>query len=227
MTISVVIPVYNCEQYIGGALESVLGQVAGFEFEVIVVDDGSTDASAQIAKSFGGEVKYHFQQNAGLGSARNTGISLSRGNFLAFLDADDLWEPTKTQMQVQLLQDQPDVEAVFGLGVQFLSPELDPVYASQLRVIDEATPTELCGTMLIRRKSFDRIGLFSTTHFGTDIEWQVRARDYRLKSAMVESVVFRRRIHPKSLTATKAACDSSYTRILKQSLDRRRRTTSR
>src|ERR1700758_706720 len=96
--ISVIIPVYNAEKYLAEAIESVLAQTYR-PIEVIVVDDGSTDSSADIAKRFA-SVRYCFQSHSGLGATRNRGIDLSQGKFLAFLDADDLWVEDKLTHQM-------------------------------------------------------------------------------------------------------------------------------
>src|SRR5436853_749734 len=96
--VSVIIPVYNCEQYLAEAIQSVLAQTHP-TIELIVVDDGSTDNSAAVAKSFA-VVRYVFQRQGGPGAARNRGISLARGSFLAFLDADDVWVAGKLTRQL-------------------------------------------------------------------------------------------------------------------------------
>src|SRR5436305_1029668 len=88
--ISVIIPVYNGERYLGEAIESVLAQSYHW-LEIILVDDGSTDGSATVAKQFSPAVQVVRQPNLGAGAARNRGIALAQGEFLAFLDADDLW----------------------------------------------------------------------------------------------------------------------------------------
>ena len=88
--VSVIIPVYNGERYLAEALDSVLRQSHPAD-EIIVIDDGSTDGSAKIIESFRASVEYHWQPNGGPGAARNLGVTLAHGAFLAFLDADDLW----------------------------------------------------------------------------------------------------------------------------------------
>jgi hypothetical protein len=100
--VSVVIPAYNAAAWIGEALQSVLMQ-QGAELEVIVVDDGSADETATIAASYPG-VRCIRQQNAGQAAARNAGIRAARGEFIAFLDADDVWLPGKVQAQLDVLQ---------------------------------------------------------------------------------------------------------------------------
>jgi glycosyltransferase involved in cell wall biosynthesis len=100
--VSVVIPAYNAERFIEQTINSVLEQTFQ-DFEIIVVDDGSTDKTAQIAKSYGSPIRCIQQVNSGVSQARNVGIENSIGEYVAFLDADDLWESAKLEKQVALL----------------------------------------------------------------------------------------------------------------------------
>src|SRR2546422_3447261 len=111
-SVSVVIPVYNGERYLADAIQSVLDQTYQ-NFEVIVVDDGSTDGSAEVAQRFGEAIRYVHQANGGACKARNTGIAVARGVYLAFLDHDDLWLPDKLAAQVAYLDSHPEVGAVY------------------------------------------------------------------------------------------------------------------
>jgi glycosyltransferase involved in cell wall biosynthesis len=96
LDVSVVIPCFNAGSYLAETLRSVLGQTF-MPREILVVDDGSTDDSAQIASSFGGPVRVLQQKNQGESVARNVGIDAASGKWVAFLDADDIWEPTKLE----------------------------------------------------------------------------------------------------------------------------------
>ena len=107
-SVSVVIPAYNVAKYIGRAIESVLSQTLPVD-EVIVVDDGSTDSTVEIASDFGDKITLIQQSNAGVSSARNAGIKASRSKWVAFLDADDYWLPEKNQKQVENLKLHPDL----------------------------------------------------------------------------------------------------------------------
>ena len=100
--VSVVIPAYNAEAYIGRALRSVLGQRRGAD-EVIVVDDGSTDGTAAAVGAFGESVRYIRQEKSGASAARNAGIAAASGEWIAFLDADDEWLPGRLERQLALL----------------------------------------------------------------------------------------------------------------------------
>ncbi|MDP1902576.1 MAG: glycosyltransferase [Rubrivivax sp.] len=116
--VSVIIPAYNAQAHLAECLASVSGQVHPFDLEIIVVDDGSADATAEIARRTAG-VQCITQPNRGPSAARNVGIGAARGEFIAFLDADDLWPPDKLQAQVRLLQQHPELALAFGDCRQF------------------------------------------------------------------------------------------------------------
>ena len=105
--ISVIIPTYNGEQYIKRAIESVIDQ-SYKNTEILVIDDGSTDKTADLVKSYGDLVNYFYKDNGGVSSARNLGLKNAKGDYIAFLDTDDFWHKDKLQLQFQCLQTYPD-----------------------------------------------------------------------------------------------------------------------
>ncbi len=107
-TVSVVIPAYNVEKYIGRAIDSVLAQTRRPD-EIIVVDDGSTDNTAEVIRSYGSKVCFIRQENAGASVARNTGVQAATSEWIAFLDADDEWLPEKLQLQIEHLKRNPEL----------------------------------------------------------------------------------------------------------------------
>ncbi|SPP99511.1 putative Glycosyl transferase, family 2 [Candidatus Sulfobium mesophilum] len=111
MLVSVVIPAYNSEAFLEKTLQSVFSQTFR-DFEVICIDDGSTDSTPQVIRKHGQSVRYVYQTNRGAAVARNRGIGMARGEFLAFLDADDRWLPDKLARQVRYLQENRDVAMV-------------------------------------------------------------------------------------------------------------------
>src|SRR3954463_8415699 len=98
--VSIIIPCFNAERYVGDAIRSALAQTYD-SIEVIVIDDGSTDGSLKVIKSFGDAVRIESQPNAGACAARNHGIDLARGEYVQFLDADDLLHPEKIARQME------------------------------------------------------------------------------------------------------------------------------
>jgi len=106
--ISAIIPSYNAAPVICRAIDSVFAQTYS-DYEIIVVDDGSTDNTAEVIKKYGGKVRYIYQNNAGASVARNTGIEAATGDWIAFLDADDEWLPDKLKLQTELLARNPEL----------------------------------------------------------------------------------------------------------------------
>src|SRR5687768_9931393 len=116
--VSVVIPVYNRAKYVGETIESVLSQTYQ-DFELIVVDDGSTDGSRKVLESFGNRVtvlEHPNRENRGQSAAINRGLAAARGEFVGMLDSDDLWLPRKLELQVGFLDKHPEIGLVYGNG---------------------------------------------------------------------------------------------------------------
>lgn len=111
--VSVVIATHNQSRYLGYTIESVLGQTYR-TIEVIVVDDGSTDATPEIAARFGERIRYVRQANTERGAARNHGLKLASGEYIAFLDSDDIWLPSKLEKEVRFLERHPEVGLVYS-----------------------------------------------------------------------------------------------------------------
>lgn len=219
---SVIMPVFNGEKYLGDAIESVLSQ-GDYPLEVLVVDDGSTDGTAKIAESFGSSIRYHYQMNGGVGAARNQGVAMARGCFFAFLDADDLWTDGKLARQWVAFETDPDLDMAFGYIQQFYSPELTQEERSKIDIPVETIPGNHAGTMLIRKESFLRVGLFKPNlRIGEFIDWYARAEELRLKKVMLPDVLMKRRIHESNLGRSQREQRSGYVHALKAALDRRR-----
>jgi glycosyltransferase involved in cell wall biosynthesis len=220
--VSVVMPVYNGERYLVEAVESVLAQ-SYRPLELILVDDGSTDGSADLARRFGTALRYQCQANAGQSAARNLGIQLARGPLLAFLDDDDYWSTDKLALQVAALASDPSLEAVFGHVRQFVSPDLDPEAAGRVRYHAEVMPGQVPGTMLIRREAFDRVGPFDPQwRVGEFVHWYARATEAGLRTVLLPDIVLHRRLHDDNAGIQNRAQSVQYVRILKAALDRRR-----
>ncbi len=217
LAVGVVIPVRDSERWLGEAIASVLGQTRP-PADVVVVDDGSEDASARIAEGFGEPVRILGQSPAGIGAARNRGIDEVRGDLLAFLDADDLWIQTKLQSQSEAMRARPDLDLVFGQARQF--SRLD---AGRPVPIDDLQPCHLCQAMLIRRSAFERVGSFDvSTKVSEMLDWLLRARELGLTEETLAEQVLWRRVHDRNHSWRHRGSRGEFARTLKASLDRRR-----
>jgi len=219
--VSVVIPVYNHGRYLGEAIESVLAQ-SYCPSEIIVVDDGSADDTAAVARRFEPHARYVCQQHSGAAAARNHGVELARGEHLSFLDADDLWVADKLARQMAAFAHTPGLDTVSGHIRHFYSPELDEAARRQLHVAAEVMPGPGPNTMLITKEAFERVGPFATTwQVAESIDWLNRAVEKGLAQEMLTEVVVMRRIHAGHLSARRRS-QVDYARVLKAALDRRR-----
>ncbi len=221
--ITVIIPVFNTEKYLAEAIASVLSQTvkpAG----IIVIEDGSTDKSAEVARQFEPFVRIISQENKGAGAARNTGIINASGEYLAFLDADDLWAENKVEIQLSYLQNYPGTDMVFGYVEQFISPELTDEHKSNLIPELEKMQGFLAGAMLIKKTTFLKVGFFNEKlELGEFIDWFSRAKDLGLTNEVLPEILLRRRIHDANMGIYKKHFKKDYTSILREAIARKRK----
>ena len=218
--ISLVIPAWNAARTLAETLASATAQSLPPD-EIIVVDDGSTDETVAIAKAGGARII--SQPRQGPAVALNTGIAASRGDLLAFLDADDLWVPEKQAQQSARLAAEPERDGVFGQVANFLCPSVPPEQAGRYRIVTEPTPGWLLGALMIRRARFEAVGGFTPVMTGgAFIDWYDRARQAGLRFAMTEDLALRRRIHPGSWSHRSPARDASYLQMARAAIARRR-----
>jgi glycosyltransferase involved in cell wall biosynthesis len=216
--ISVIIPVYNAAPYIAEGIESVLSQSL-LPDEVIVVDDGSTDDSAEVAKRF--PVTLLQQENRGVSDARNLGVQHATGDYLAFLDADDIWLPTKLEDQLQALNEHPEAGFALGYMRHFFEGNGPAEWFKRTKELKEE-PGFGPSVWFIPRPVWDRVGpLEAGTRGGEDIDWLTRASDLGIKYHMVEKVLLLRRVHEDNLTG-KPELIQDWLRVLRASAERKR-----
>ena len=220
--ISVIIPVQNCERYLAEAIDSILAQ-AYRPLEVIVIDDGSTDGTAQVVLRLGPPVKLMQQAHQGAAAARNHGVAAAHGDLLAFLDADDVWTANKLALQMAALEAHPELDAVFGLVENFISPELDEATRAGLRCPPGRMGGLIAGAMLIRRGAFERVGLFDTQRkLAEFIDWWARAMENGMRYEVLPELVMRRRLHANNKTTRQRSEQIEYVRMARAALVRRR-----
>lgn len=218
--ISVVIPAYNAALFLREAIQSVLTQTLP-PTEVLVVNDGSTDTTAEIAESFGGPVRCLAQSNQGLSAARNRGISEARGEFIALLDADDYWLPGKLASQVELLRKHPAAVACFtrteyvDRSGQVVRTSVAPRYTDLV----EALLLFSCvvgppSAGVIRRAAFDRVGLFDP-RFSQCADWDMWLRLAEAGAvAYVDEPLTRYRLHDSNMSKDTSLLERDTFRVL-------------
>lgn len=205
-TVSCIIAVYNGRQYLAEAIESLRAQSRPVD-EIIVVDDGSTDDSAEIAAGFGPPVRCLRQENAGQSAARNHGVRVSRGELLSFLDADDLIHPNKIERQLQCFAEAPELMLMNAYARNFWSPEV-PEDQRRLTGWQAVTHSSqpfpaFIATWLFRRDAWQRVGGFDENRrFGEDSDWLDRVRFSGMPIETIPAVLARRRLHQTNLTRT-------------------------
>jgi glycosyltransferase involved in cell wall biosynthesis len=220
--VSVVIPAHNSIPYIVETLDSVFAQQHR-PLEVLVVDDGSTDSTANVIRESYPEVRLIQQQQRGHAAARNAGILAARGAFLSFLDHDDLWSADKLDLQLVCFARDPELDLVFGHMQNFFTPEMPAVERERIAVPLHPIPGQLQGSMLARRKSFDRVGFFDEARgMGDFLDWYGRATLAGLRMLMLEETVVHRRIHANNYQRTHKHERGQILRAVKDLLDRRR-----
>lgn len=165
--VSAIIPAYNAEAFIREAVDSALGQTHA-DLEVIVVDDSSTDDTADVLRSYGDRIIVHRQPNAGVAAARNAGAQLASGAWVAFLDADDVWRPTKIAQQLALGGSPLSYTDRFNFGARGDLPEIQSDVTPLLEG-DLFVPLLLHGnfittsSVMIKRDLFLELGGFPRT----------------------------------------------------------------
>jgi glycosyltransferase involved in cell wall biosynthesis len=222
--VSVVIPVFNGERFLREAVQSVLAQKFS-PIEIIIVDDGSTDGTAAVARSFPETVRYLHQTNQGPAAARNRGIEHAQGSLIAFADADDLWPVDKLELQVPYLIRDRTIEIVMGRVQQVLL--LGTVDGqTQAEEFGEAAFSVNLGSAIIRKSVFERVGLFDETmRYSEDVDWFMRAREGSAAIMTIDAVTLFYRQHEENMTRGKSTAELNILKTLKRSLDRRRERT--
>lgn len=220
--LSVIVPVFNGERFLGQALESILRQQPR-DAEIIVMDDGSTDGTAKIARAHEDRIRYGYQENMGPSAARNAGLALARGEFIGFLDADDIWPPGSLTCLLEILHEEPAVDVVIGKS-QFLKVRTGDKQPDECdEVLKPRTYLQL-GSGLFRRTAFEKVGLFNTDlRFSEDLDWFLRAGEQGIFIKAIETITLLHRLHENNMTRGTSRNELQIVSVLKRSLDRRRR----
>ncbi len=224
--ISCNVPVYNGERYLKEALDSILVQTYR-PLEIIVVDDGSTDGTAEVVGSYGDQVRYLRQPSTGPPATRNFGLSAAQGKFVAFLDQDDVWRSEKLAYQMARFHTRPELDLCVTHVCNFWVPELRKEEARfRNHRISRPMPGYYTSTLLARRALFERVGQFNVALWHEDAkDWFLRAAEQGAVMELLSDVLVYHRMHWTNLSRRRASAGrDECLQLLKVSLDRRRRS---
>lgn len=234
--VSVIMPAYNAAPYIRDSVATVLGQDHR-HLELIIVDDGSSDGTPELVEGLDPRITVLRQKNAGPAAARNLGLQTAKGDFIAFLDADDLWTPRKLSLQLQYLQQHPDVGLVYGGFIRWHARadggfDAPPLALGQTAP-DDAIEAQESGwiyvpllfggivhiiTAMIRREVIEQVGVFNAQlPTGEDYDFWLRV-SRQFKAAKLARTLALYRIHRAGIT-NKPQPESNEYRVLRSALE--------
>lgn len=221
-TISVVMPIYNAQQDLRQAIESILSQ-SFTDFELLIIDDGSTDQSVQIIHSFSDSRIRLISQphNLGLVAALNKGLAEARGQFIARMDGDDICLPERLTLQLAAMQDQQldicgshwaQIDTNGNLFATLYAPKLmDEVIATLATTVPYAH-----GSVMLRKHFLDQHALQYKPQYSEDYELWIRCFELGATFGLVDAVLYLHRTHPQSITSTKSAEQASSAKLLRR-----------
>jgi glycosyltransferase involved in cell wall biosynthesis len=219
--VSVIVPVHDGAPFLSAAIDSALAQDYR-PIELIVVDDGSADDSASIARRYP-DVRVSRQDHRGVSAARNAGVALATGSLIAFLDADDTWLPGKLARQVELMNQRPDVGWCVTLHRCVLEAGASPPAWLRPDLLERDHVAYLPSAVVVRARVMAEVGPFDPSRrVGEDSDWFFRARDLGIEMAVVGECLLLKRVHAGNLTRHVALSKRELLDVVHRSLQRRR-----
>jgi len=223
--VTCIIPVYNGEKYVAESIDSVLNQTQSMS-KILVVNDGSTDGTLNVLDQYDGRIEVINKQHSGLSDTLNAGIMSSDTEYIAFLDADDIWDPSKTETQLRAINEN-DVDMCFCYMEQFISPDMTE---DQRRMV-KLDQTKIKGyskvAMIVRRDVFSKVGMFDINfNTGDFIDWYSRAMAQKITHCIVDEVLCRRRIHLSNFMRSEKSDVGDFAAIMRKHLLRMRKKQS-
>lgn len=227
--VSVIIPTYNAGRFVGQAVQSVLEQTYR-PYEIIVVDDGSTDGTKDVLQQFNNCIKYLYQENRGPSAARNEGIKIAAGEYICFLDADDLWTPNKLEAQIALMERSRHIGLVFSDHEQFDGDRVvsrsflaEKAFCSELirhtpiqRAFEKLVVENFISTptVMIRKECLDKVGLFDESVKSIeDLDMWLRISAH-FEIACLPLILCKRRIHNSNISRVPELSDPAHVMVL-------------
>ena len=221
MRISVLVAVWNNARYFRQALESALAQTRPAH-EIIVVDDGSTDESAAIAESMSG-VRVIRETHRGVAATRNTAMPLATGDYVAWLDSDDLWTPDKLAVQAGFMDANPEVGMTFTHQRLIFEEGVERPYWVTDAMLGGASPIVGTCSMMVRTSIQPAVGDFDATKSpADDTDWIIRAQERGFQRVMLPETLLVRRVHPHNLSTTMPLDKTRMLGLLRGALGRKR-----
>jgi len=235
--VSIIVPAYNCENTIDETLNALINQKYA-NYEIIIVDDGSTDNTKTKLSKYENQIRVITQENAGVAAARNTGIHAARGDWVGFCDADDIWSEHKLSAQVNCVLTKPEIEMIFcgwwvwspdEKGVFEVPEDFNTLVCDQYTIDDERSGWIyhqllldclcLTSTVLIRKSLIDKVGFFDESlKCGEDYDYWLRisriTKTVKLKS---KYVLYRQ--HQQSITRKPHEINYEY-KVLENAIQR-------
>jgi glycosyltransferase involved in cell wall biosynthesis len=214
--VSVIIPIFNGAAFLSEAINNIKQQSFQPQ-EIIIVDDGSTDETANIAAEFKDSVNYIYQSNQGPAAARNKGLEIARGDLIGFLDVDDRWSKNNLSAMLAFFSISPATDVAIGkLRLWRVKEDLSEEFSEPLQLFN-------IGSALFRKNVFDKVGMFDPAlRYGEDVDWFMRARERKVSMVFLDHISLFYQMHQTNMTRGKKPVDLNIVRVLKMSLDRRR-----
>ena len=212
--ISIIMATYNRAAYIGEALDSIKRQ-SFQDYEILVVDDGSTDNTKEILEKYEG-IRCIYLEHVGIAGARNTAVKDAKGKWIAFLDSDDLWKEDKLQMQVEYLRYHPDCRIVYSEFSNFTDIPEEQLDERQKELLQTDDIKWYLPSALVDASLFAEVGLFDKTwEPNDDTEWNFRLKFYNINMEhCVHEVLYLRRVHVSNISNARRELYSSDIRDL-------------
>jgi glycosyltransferase involved in cell wall biosynthesis len=219
--VSVVLIVRNGAKYIGEAIASVL-RSRRQPLEILVVDGGSTDDTCRIARREP-LVRVLAQQSRGIPGAYNEGIAAARGELVAFISHDDLWEPGKLDVQAALMLGRPELDLTVTMVQHFLADGATVPAGFRPELLEQPVPGLIMEALMVRPRIFDKVGGFDPDFTaGEDTDWFARVRDAALPMALIPQALVRKRVHASNFSINAPALNGHLLRALRGSIERKR-----
>jgi glycosyltransferase involved in cell wall biosynthesis len=229
MMISIIIPTFNTANYLPSAIDSVLLNIAAVEYEVLVVDDGSTDNTREIIQSYivKQSIRYISQENRGLAAARNTGIRAARGEYIVFLDSDDIILPEKLSIQSTYLDQHPEIDLVYSQSEWFIENDFSNTMSVNFPIYEGNVADKLffgnfvhVNSVMVRKEKILALGLFDETLRELE-DWDLWLRMVLSGSrfGFTPGVLSKVRLRRGSMTSNQQRMNSTMVRVLKKTIN--------